>query len=105
MTAILRPFVPLQSTYPRRTLTPYIWEVEDGYYDYTDETDNFSGRTFTSEAHAAKALDEYADSLNEPEFEAYVFDERIGSERIHLFKTETARDAFISRQPSWKMAH
>ena len=43
--------------------------------------------------------------FEEPEFEAYTFDERTGSERIHFFHTEAARDAFVARQPSHKMAH
>jgi hypothetical protein len=42
---------------------------------------------------------------DEPQYEAYTFDERTGSERIHLFYTVDARDAFVRRQPQWKMAH
>lgn len=42
---------------------------------------------------------------DEPQFEAYTFNERTGSENIHFFHTAEARDAFVARQPSWKMAH
>lgn len=41
----------------------------------------------------------------EPLYEAYTFDERTGSERIHLFYTQEAADAFIRRQPPHLMAH
>ena len=41
----------------------------------------------------------------EPLYEAYTFDERTGSERIHLFYTQEAADAFIRRQPPHRMAH
>ncbi len=40
-----------------------------------------------------------------PEFEVYTFNERTGSENIHLFYTQEAADAFLRRQPSHLMAH
>lgn len=41
----------------------------------------------------------------QPLYEAYTFDERTGSERIHLFYTQEAADNFIRRQPPHLMAH
>lgn len=41
----------------------------------------------------------------EPQFEVYTFDERTGSERIHLFYTRDAADKFLARQPAHLMAH
>ena len=45
------------------------------------------------------------DEPDEPEFEAYTFDERTGSERVHQFYTAEARDKFLARQPQHLMAH
>lgn len=42
---------------------------------------------------------------DEPQYEVYTFNESTGSENIHLFYTQEAADAFVRRQPSWKMAH
>ena len=93
-----------QNEYPRRTKTRYVYEIEPGVFNYVDETEQFSGQLFTSEVHAARALHWYAQSL-EPQFEAYVYDENTGSERIYLFHSEATRDAFIAKQPSWLTAH
>ncbi len=41
----------------------------------------------------------------EPQYEVYTFDERTGSERIHLFYTQAGADAFLKRQPPHLMAH
>jgi hypothetical protein len=41
----------------------------------------------------------------EPQYEVYTFDERTGSERIHLFYTQAGADAFLKRQAPHLMAH
>ena len=40
-----------------------------------------------------------------PQYEVYTFNERTGSENVHLFYTQDAADAFMRCQPQHKMAH
>jgi hypothetical protein len=49
--------------YPKCVAT-HIWEISEGVFDYTDETDNFSGTTYKTIVEAEAALSTYENSLS-----------------------------------------
>ena len=49
--------------YPKCVAT-HIWEISEGVFDYTDETDNFSGTAYKTIVEAEAALGTYEDSLS-----------------------------------------
>ena len=56
------------TNYPRATAVKHVWEIEEGFFVYSDETENFSDNIYTSMHDAEIALNAYGDWLcKEPE--------------------------------------
>ena len=51
------------SEYPKHTTVKHVWEISEGFFVYSDETENFSDNIYTSIHDAEVALNAYGDWL------------------------------------------